>query len=161
MKSLQGEPLDSVLVTASGVVGDRAWGVRDAASGAVLSAKREPRLLLAAATVAGEGVAVTIPRQRESLGSAADGALSSWLGRAVRIEPATETPYVDEAHLHLLAGAELVGFRDTNRETRDSSVSAGVGLSPVAGARGSHARHWLASRVQGCGGQVQSAESAP
>jgi uncharacterized protein YcbX len=107
VKSLQGQPVTSALVTAAGVVGDRAWAVRDVASGAVLSAKREPRLLLAAAEAGGEGVAVTLPGQPARHGAAADVALSEWLGRAVRIEPAIESPYVDEADLHLLTRAEL------------------------------------------------------
>lgn len=134
VKSLQGEPVDSVLVTAGGVVGDRAWGVRDTASGVVLSAKREPRLLLAAATVAGEGVAVTIPRQREWHGVAADGALSTWLGREVRIEPAPETPYVDEAHLHLLTGAEL-GEWDVRRFRPNVLVDGVDALDDLVGER--------------------------
>lgn len=107
VKSLQGEQVDSALVTATGIVGDRAWAVRDAVSGSVLSAKREPRLLHATATVAGEGVAVAIPRQREPMD---DGALSAWLDREVRVELATETSYVDEAHLHLLTRTELAGW---------------------------------------------------
>jgi len=139
VKSLQGEPIDSVLVTAAGVVGDRAWGVRDAVSGAVLSAKREPRLLLATATVAGEGVVVRIPRQRDRRGSGADGALSAWLGREVRVEPAAQTPYVDEAHLHLLARGEL-GEWDVRRfrpnvliddvDTLDDLVGERLALGP-------------------------------
>jgi len=123
VKSLQGERVDSALVTATGIVGDRAWAVCDAASGSVLSAKREPRLLLARATVAGEGVTVAIPRQREPMD---DGALSAWLDREVRVELAAETPYVDEAHLHLLASAEL-GEWDVRR-FRPNVVVDGVDI---------------------------------
>jgi uncharacterized protein len=134
VKSLQGEPVASALVTATGVVGDRAWGVRDVASGAVLSAKREPRLLLAAATAAGEGVAITIPGHPSRHGTQADGALSSWLGREVRLDPAIDAPYVDEANLHLVARAEL-GDWDVRR-FRPNVVVGGIGdLNDLVGER--------------------------
>lgn len=126
VKSLQGEAVGSVLVTATGVVGDRAWGVHDVASGTVLSAKREPRLLLATATVAGEGVVVTIPQQR--------GSLSTWLGRDVRIELAAETPYVDDAHLHLLTSAEL-GEWDVRRFRPNVVVDGIDSLDGLVGER--------------------------
>jgi uncharacterized protein YcbX len=134
VKSLQGEPMDFAFVTAAGMVGDRAWAVRDVGSGAVLSAKREPRLLLATATVAGEGVAVAIPRQRDRRGPAADGALSGWLGREVTIELAAQSPYVDEAQLHLVTRAEL-GEWDVRRFRPNVVVDGVDDLNDFVGER--------------------------
>lgn len=49
VKSLQGERLAAVNVEADGLEGDRRWGIRDEATGRVLTGRREPRLLEAAA----------------------------------------------------------------------------------------------------------------
>lgn len=92
------------------MAGDRGWGVRDVASGAVLSAKREPRLLLLAAQVSGEGVAVSAAGVGAATGTAADAMVSEWLGRAVELHQAPQSAFVDEAHLHLLAVGELAGW---------------------------------------------------
>jgi uncharacterized protein YcbX len=110
VKSLQGESLPAALVGATGMAGDRGWGVRDVASGAVLSAKREPRLLLLAAQVSGEGVAVSAAGVGAATGTAADAMVSEWLGRAVELHQAPQSAFVDEAHLHLLAVGELAGW---------------------------------------------------
>ncbi|MDQ1684474.1 MAG: uncharacterized protein QOC82_1211 [Frankiaceae bacterium] len=135
VKSLQGEPVDSVLVTAVGVVGDRAWALRDVASGSILSAKREPRLLLASATVAGEGVAVAVPRQRDGRSPGADDEeLSGWLGREVRIELSAQAPYVDEAHLHLIARREL-GEWDVRRFRPNVVIDGADDLGELVGER--------------------------
>ena len=42
VKSMQGEDLASSPFTASGIPGDRHWGVLDVDAGVVVSAKREP-----------------------------------------------------------------------------------------------------------------------
>ena len=80
VKSLQGERLDTVDVTPDGLAGDREFGIVERATGFVLTARREPRLLLAAAALVGDGVQITLPD-----GSVAtdDSALSAWLGRPV------------------------------------------------------------------------------
>lgn len=124
VKSLQGEQLTVSTVTSSGLVGDRAFGVRDVVSGALLSAKREPRLLHAAATLAGEGVTVRPPAGSHLTGAAVDAGLSHWLGREVRLDPARESAYVDEAHLHLLTEDELGSW--PARRFRPNVVVRGV-----------------------------------
>jgi uncharacterized protein YcbX len=134
VKSLQGEPVDVVTLGHSGVVGDRAWAVRDVASGAVLSAKREPRLLLAAARVRGEGVLVAAPAESEADGADVDRRLSAWLDRAVRLDLAPDTAYVDEAHLHLLCAAEL-GEWDVRRFRPNVVVGGVATLEELVGER--------------------------
>ena len=107
VKSMQGEQLTVGTVTATGLVGDRAFAVRDVATGAVLSAKREPRLLLALAAVGGDTVTVTPPTGAPVAGASVDASLSQWLGRDVRLDAAADFAYVDEAHLHLVTEDEL------------------------------------------------------
>ncbi|MDP9325393.1 MAG: MOSC N-terminal beta barrel domain-containing protein [Candidatus Dormibacteraeota bacterium] len=98
VKSMQGESLTDAEVGELGIPNDRAYGVRDVATGKVLSAKREPRLLLAAAATNESEVSVTLPGASPM--SADDPRvsveLSRWLGREVRLEratPATEAFY--------------------------------------------------------------------
>jgi uncharacterized protein YcbX len=82
VKSLGGEALQRVDVGELGLVGDRQWGVQDVATGKVLTARREPRLLFGSARlVEGGDVQIRLPD-----GSvAADTSLSEWLGYEVRL----------------------------------------------------------------------------
>jgi MOSC domain-containing protein len=136
VKSLQGERLDAVTVDSRGVIGDRAWGVRDIASGTLLSAKRDPRLLLASAAVRGEGVVVSTPPSAAATGRAADAALSELAGRPVRIEvaPAVGPAFVDEAPLHLLAVSSL-GTWDVRRFRPNVLLDTALELDDMIGER--------------------------
>jgi len=87
VKSLQGERLDSAELGARGVPGDRRWGIREVASGKVLSAKREGRLLEARARLASGMALVRLPdgTELEGTGPATDAALTDWLGSEVAL----------------------------------------------------------------------------
>ncbi len=85
VKSLQGERLDAVDVAPDGLAGDRGFGIVERATGFVLTARREPRLLLAAAALVGDGVEITLPDGRVAND---DAALSEWLGRPVALAKA-------------------------------------------------------------------------
>lgn len=88
VKSLQGEQLDEAVLEAGGLVGDREWGIRDLVTGNILTARREPALLLAAARLTDGGQpALTLPDDTEvvGVGGDTDGALSAWLGRPVSL----------------------------------------------------------------------------
>lgn len=94
VKSMQGEELNTLILDDAGVVGDRRFGVVDAASGKVISAKREPRLLEASARYVGGEVR---PQINLPDGNALDGgldgaeldeALSAWLDRDVSLDEA-------------------------------------------------------------------------
>lgn len=91
VKSMQGEEVASIDVGPLGIVGDRRFGVVDAATGRVLSAKVEPRLLDASARTDGDDVIVTLP-DHEPFGALDLGAterarvFSAWLGRDVRLD---------------------------------------------------------------------------
>lgn len=96
VKSMQGSPVDVVELTASGVAGDRLWGVLDPAAGRVLSAKRWPKLLQLVA--AADPVRVTFPdgATHEAGDPALDAALSTFLDHDVRLgqpPPGDGLPY--------------------------------------------------------------------
>ncbi len=134
VKSMGGDAHEELEFGASGVLGDRAFGVFDREAGTVLSAKREGRLLGARAALAPDGLVVTLPDGRAyERGAALDEALSSWLDRPVGVvEAATFGPatfeipedfehdesalvtwegvagsFVDESPLHLLTLSDL------------------------------------------------------
>lgn len=81
VKSLGGERVDASTVEEHGLSGDRAFGIVDADSGTVLTARREPRLLFATASWHDGQVEIVADGRR--LDTDAD--LSSWLGRDVRL----------------------------------------------------------------------------
>jgi len=105
VKSFQGEPLTEAIVDADGLRGDRCWGVRDESTGRILTGRREPRLLLAAATLTEGGeVELTLPTGEtcRGLGPDTDAALSRWLGKPVTLvtsvrEPAARAEYFADA----------------------------------------------------------------
>ena len=138
LKSAGGERVPALLIGPDGVLGDRAWAVRDVATGAVVSAKREPRLLLMSARAAGEGLAVSLPGGRVAAGMDADALLSDWLGRAVHVELAGANSgrggFVDEAHLHLLAASELADW-DVRRFRPNVVVHSLASLDELVGER--------------------------
>jgi uncharacterized protein YcbX len=88
VKSMQGERLPTIEIEADGVRGDRRWGLRDEHTGRVLTGRREPRLLDAAARLGTRGEPVIeLPGGTvlAGAGEATDRALSDWLGRPVRL----------------------------------------------------------------------------
>lgn len=88
VKSLQGEVVDAVPVGDHGLEGDRQWALADLETGLALTAKREPRLLLAFARLVAPGqVSITLP---DGTSTASDEALSSWLGHPVALRRAIE-----------------------------------------------------------------------
>ncbi len=137
VKSMQGESLSELRCDATGVVGDRSIGVLDVESGTILSAKREGRLLEASACYLSGVLSVRLPDGSEFReGSRLDGALSTWLGRSVRVATAAtygaatfqspedfehdesalvsweglEGSFVDESALHLLTTGDLASL---------------------------------------------------
>jgi uncharacterized protein YcbX len=86
VKSLQGERLDAVALTADGLEGDRRWALHDLETGFGLTARRVPALLFASARLDSDGtVAITLP---DGSPATDDAALSDWLGRRVALRAA-------------------------------------------------------------------------
>ena len=97
VKSMLGERLDVASVTVGGLEGDRVWGVVDEVTGKVLTGRREPRLLEAAARLGERGLpVVTLPDGAEVAAGRAgcDEALTAFLGHPVRLVEAATSPTV-------------------------------------------------------------------
>jgi len=90
VKSMQGESIERAELGASGLPFDRRWGVVDVESGKVLSAKREGKLMMAAARLAGEAPEVRLPGGDWTpiTDPSLDEALAGWLGRPVELHAA-------------------------------------------------------------------------
>lgn len=94
VKSLAGERLPALTLVADGVLGDRGWGLLDQTDGRILTARRAPELLFAAARLNADGAPeITLPNGQElrGPGPATDAALSVWLGKPVALVAAAET----------------------------------------------------------------------
>lgn len=94
VKSLLGERLPTLNLIADGVDGDRMWGIRDQNDGRILTARREPRLLLAGSRIGAGGFPlITLPDGQKLAGPgiATDTALSAWLGKPVTLVAAAES----------------------------------------------------------------------
>ncbi|HET7071086.1 MAG TPA: MOSC N-terminal beta barrel domain-containing protein [Nocardioides sp.] len=92
VKSLQGEALDEAVVETDGLQGDRRWGIRDGRTGRILTARRRPELLHAAATYRDGLPVITLPdgRVAEGPGAATDRLVSEWLGGPVSLVTSVE-----------------------------------------------------------------------
>ena len=87
VKSLQGESLAAATVESDGLEGDRRWGIRDGSTGRILTARRRPELLHAAASYRDGLPVVTLPDGRQAAGPGVetDRLLSEWLGSPVSL----------------------------------------------------------------------------
>jgi uncharacterized protein len=87
VKSLRGEPLETVDVERDGLHGDRRWGIRDEQTGRILTARRRPELLGAAAHDDDGTPVVRLPDGRTVLAAepGCDAVLSEWLGSPVSL----------------------------------------------------------------------------
>jgi uncharacterized protein len=95
VKSLQGEDLRSAEIELDGMGGDRSWGIRDENTGKILTARRAPDLLFAAAALAPDGTPViTLPSGITCNGPGAetDATLSDWLAKPVRLVRSVGVP---------------------------------------------------------------------
>lgn len=140
VKSMQGEFPSEVEIAATGMVGDRMWGIVKTESNHVLSGKKYGQILEAKGALAGDSVTITLPDGNTyEPGDAADAALSDWLGLPVALRPAPETatPYemsfnvddesvdefewptppgsfVDLAQMHILTTSALAAAADNH-----------------------------------------------
>lgn len=117
VKSLGGESLESTDVGQHGLPGDRAFGIVDEATGHVLTARREPRLLFASATWHDGDVEIVGP---EGLALDSDAALSAWLGRPVRLARAGPEGGVYDNPLDFEREADWVSWQGPGHAWHDS-----------------------------------------
>ena len=121
VKSLGGEQLRRAEVTEVGLRGDRRWGLVDRATGNVLTARREPRLLFASARLDGaDHVVITLPDGTETADSAV---LSDWLERPVALAAAGDEGGTYEAPLDFERDEQWVSWQGPGNAWHDSQQS--------------------------------------
>ena len=88
VKSMQGERLEQLELTAAGPIGDRLYAIRDRGTERILTGRQCPELLLAEARLEGAAVRITLPNGTATGSDDPEAAavLSSWLGRTVQLD---------------------------------------------------------------------------
>jgi uncharacterized protein YcbX len=108
VKSMAGAPVDTAEVVAGGLAGDRAWAVVDE-DGATVTAAQEPRLRQVVPRLLHGELRLDVPGAQPGLApDAAAEALSTWLGRTVRLEHREGTGFVDVAPVHLVSRTSML-----------------------------------------------------
>lgn len=125
VKSLGGERVQHADIGAAGIVGDRGWGIHHVESGNVLTARRAPELLFAAARVEGDDVIITVPDGTEvsSADAGVDAALSSWLERDVRLVRPGDDGATYENPMDIENEAEWMSWQGPSWSFHDSTKS--------------------------------------
>lgn len=143
IKSMGGEQLTAADVTPDGIRGDRAWGVRDLATGLVLTARRVPSLLFLSAQHRDEERPAIICDDGSELPD--DDALSRWIGRPVELRSAADGPGTFENPTRIDgssgAEAEWVRWQSAGRTLHD-------GRSTVSFVSRASLREWDARRFR-------------
>jgi uncharacterized protein YcbX len=121
VKSLQGEAVPTAELGPQGVPGDRQYAIFDAATGMGLTARREPALLYAAASLGSGSLEITLP---DGTVAADDAALSAWLGRGVILRStAYSGPRRYESPEDFEREADWEPFDGANGSFRDSEAT--------------------------------------
>jgi uncharacterized protein YcbX len=122
VKSLQAGPVPAIVLDADGVVGDRRWAV--VTDGGVLTADSAPRLRELVAVPGADGVPlVTVPGSADGVrGKDADRALTSVLGRPVRLAPVAAGSTLD-APVHLVSRQALDAAARGEHDAADCACS--------------------------------------
>ena len=125
IKSVGGEQIAMATVLDTGIVGDRGWGIFDAETGTVLTARRAPDLLFANASLEGDDVSITLPDGTTCRGrdEACNEQLSSWLGRAVELRAAGAEGGTYEVPLDFENDENWVSWQGPGGAWHDSSKS--------------------------------------
>ncbi len=147
VKSMSGTRLDAAEAGAAGLSGDRSWAVVDA-EGNTITAKDEPRLREVVPRLVDGDLRLDLPGAVTGLDpEAAGAALSSWLGREVRLVHREGTGFVDVAPLHVVSTASMADA--AHAEECDSCDIAApranivLDLDPEAGSE----RDWVGRTV--------------
>ena len=125
VKSIGGERLEAADVGEFGIAGDRGWGVRDLATGMVLTARRAPLLLFASARVDTSGeVVVSVPDRGDVReGPDGDRVLSDWLGVDAQLCRAGDAGGTYENPLNVADEDDWVTWQGPANAWHDSSRS--------------------------------------
>ena len=152
VKSMGGQLISESEINDVGLVGDRGWGVVDTATGHVLTARREPRLLFATAelTPAGE-LLISLP-DGSRVDAGGSEALSRWLDRPVSLERAGDVGGVYEVPLDAEQEADWISWQGPPRAWHDTD-RARVSLVSTASIGAWDARRFRANVLLDGGGE--------
>ena len=128
IKSIGGEQLDRADVGEYGIVGDRGWGLVDETNGNVLTARREPKLLMATCRIV-DGEPVTTTVDGREVHTSAD--YSDWLDRPVRLAAAGDEGGTYENPMDVENDADWVSWQGPGGAWHDSGRSR-VSIASVA-----------------------------
>lgn len=117
IKSIGGERLDQADVGPTGIVGDRGWGLVDDETGNVLTARREPQLLMATCALV-DGQPVTTTTDGREVRTSAE--YSDWLGRPVRLDAAGAEGGTYENPMDVENDADWVSWQGPGEAWHDS-----------------------------------------
>lgn len=161
VKSLRGERLDTAELTGTGLVGDRAWALLDAATGKPVSAKRTsefPGLMDFGASFtepprAGGAipeVVITLPDGSTASNEAgeAERALADWFGREVKlVRHHAKASYMDAYPLSLVTTSTLAALGQLAPESRFDPRRFRMNVVLDTGAPGFVENRWIGRRV--------------
>jgi uncharacterized protein YcbX len=119
VKSVGGEQLGAATLTELGIEHDRGWGIVDDATGNVLTARREPQLLMATASIVDGRPLITT--DAGTLRTSAD--LSRWLGRPVTLTAAGDDGGTYENPRDPYAETDWVSWQGPGGAWHDSAKS--------------------------------------
>ena len=115
VKSMDGSSLPTAEVAESGLTGDRAWSVVDAA-GQVVSARQVPELRAVQVALGAAGPVLDVPDVAVGVsGADADTALSAYVGAAVHLAPA-QGSLQEVAAVHLVSRQAVAAAIGTTSE---------------------------------------------
>lgn len=118
VKSMGGERVEQVSAGELGILGDRAWAVRDLTNGTILTGRREPRLLMATAALP-NGSPTIHTDDGHQLTTAEE--LSDWLDRPVELVPAGSVPGTYENPLDIDGEDDWVSWQGPIGSFHDGS----------------------------------------
>jgi len=103
VKSMAGTRVDTAEVTSHGLAGDRSWAVVDS-DGKPVTAADEPRLRLVTPRLVDGQLLLDVPDARPGLApDDAAAALSTWLGRELRLASQQTGSFADVAPVHVVS----------------------------------------------------------
>lgn len=146
VKSMAGASVESVPVEAGGLVGDRSWAVIDE-DGQTVTAADEPRLREVGTRLLDGELRVDVPGAQPGLAAdAAAEALSSWLGRTVRLAHREGTGFVDVAPVHVVSRGSIVDATE-HAETCDACDITAPRANLVLTLDEGSERDWVGAKV--------------
>ena len=138
VKSVGGEQLQDAAVDERGIEFDRAWGIFDPSTGLVLTARREPSLLMLSATVVDGRPNI---RTEDGRDVSTDDELSEWIGRPVELRSAADGPATFENPMDIEHETDWV-------EWQSAGVTFHDGRSTISLVSDETLRDWDARRFR-------------